>query len=398
MPEVAILNDTVSGNSTLDLLLQLDLSRVMEVYLMSDRATLEVATKAMQVGVSDYFEKPVDEARLTKNLEALSLESSARRRMDPAAAKSGQGLLIGESAPMQRLARLIRKVAPEDASVLLAGESGTGKELAARTVHALSGRAQGEFVPLNCSAIPPELMESELFGHVKGSFTGATRNHKGFFRRANGGTLFLDEITELEPGLQAKLLRVLETQVVTPVGGEKEVAVDVRIVSATNRDPQSAVEQGALREDLYFRLAQFPIRVPPLRERSTDIELLAKHFLNEQNEDRGVIKTFHDDVLELFQLHDWSGNVRELRNVVIHGHLLAGTEIGMDDLPEYLPQTGSGQARGFRTQIGMTLAEVERRHLLATLAHFGGEKKQTAETLGISLKTLYNRLKKYGVS
>jgi DNA-binding NtrC family response regulator len=320
MPEVAILNDTVSGNSTLDLLLQLDLSRVMEVYLMSDRATLEVATKAMQVGVSDYFEKPVDEARLTKNLEALSLESSARRRMDPAAAKSGQGLLIGESAPMQRLARLIRKVAPEDASVLLAGESGTGKELAARTVHALSGRAQGEFVPLNCSAIPPELMESELFGHVKGSFTGATRNHKGFFRRANGGTLFLDEITELEPGLQAKLLRVLETQVVTPVGGEKEVAVDVRIVSATNRDPQSAVEQGALREDLYFRLAQFPIRVPPLRERSTDIELLAKHFLNEQNEDRGVIKTFHDDVLELFQLHDWSGNVRELRNVVIHGH------------------------------------------------------------------------------
>lgn len=398
MPEVAILNDTVSGNSTLDLLLQLDLSRVMEVYLMSEKATLEIATKAMQVGVSDYFEKPIDEARLAKNLEALSLESSAIRRADPAAEKSGQGLLIGESAPMQRLARLIRKVAPEDAAVLLAGESGTGKELAARTVHALSGRADGEFVALNCSAVPPELMESELFGHVKGSFTGATRNHKGFFRRANRGTLFLDEITELEPALQAKLLRVLETQVVTPVGGEKEQQVDVRIVSATNRDPKTAVEDGVLREDLYFRLAQFPIRVPPLRERNTDIELLAMHFLNEQNEERGVTKSFRDDVLELFQLHDWSGNVRELRNVVIHGHLLAGTEIGTDDLPEYLPQSGSEHARGFRTQIGMTLGEVERRHLLATLAHLGGEKKKTAEVLGISLKTLYNRLKKYGVS
>jgi DNA-binding NtrC family response regulator len=299
---------------------------------------------------------------------------------------------------MQRLARLIRKVAPEDAAVLLAGESGTGKELAARTVHALSRRADGDFVALNCSAVPPELMESELFGHVKGSFTGATRNHKGFFRRADHGTLFLDEITELDAALQAKLLRVLEAQAVTPVGGENEQKVDVRIVSATNREPKSAVEEGVLREDLYFRLAQFPIRVPPLRERNTDIELLAKHFLNEQNAERGVTKTFRDDVLELFQLHDWSGNVRELRNVVIHGHLLAGMEIGPDDLPEYLPQTGSEQARGFRTQIGMTLAEVERRHLLATLAHFGGEKKKTAEVLGISLKTLYNRLKKYGVS
>jgi DNA-binding NtrC family response regulator len=398
MPEVAILNDTVSGSSTLDLLLQLDLSRVMEVYLMSDKATLDIATKAMQVGVSDYFEKPIDEARLAKNLEALRLESPVIRRADPAAEKSGQGLLIGESVPMQRLARLIRKVAPEDAAVLLAGESGTGKELAARTVHALSGRAGGEFVALNCSAVPPELMESELFGHVKGSFTGATRNHKGIFRRADRGTLFLDEITELDPALQAKLLRVLETQAVTPVGGESEEKVDVRIVSATNRDPKSAVEDGVLREDLYFRLAQFPIRVPPLRERNTDIELLAKHFLNEQNEERSVTKTFRDDVLELFQLHDWSGNVRELRNVVIHGHLLAGTEIGPDDLPEYLPQTDSEGARGFRTQIGMTLAEVERRHLLATLAHYGGEKKKTSEVLGISLKTLYNRLKKYGIS
>ena len=398
MPEVAILNESVHGESTLDLLLNLDLSRVMELYLMTDSATLKVATRAMQVGVSDYFEKPIDEGRLARNLDALKLDSPEEQSLDAASDKSGQGLLIGDSHPMQRLRRLIRKVASDEAAVLFAGESGTGKELAAQTVHALSSRQASDFVALNCSAVPPELMESELFGHVKGSFTGATRNHRGFFRRADGGTLFLDEITELSPPLQAKLLRVLEEGVVTPVGGEKEVRVDVRIVSATNRDPQVAVDQGILREDLYFRLAQFPIRVPPLRERSTDIELLARHFLQLQNDERGVEKSFSDEVIEIFSVHDWPGNVRELRNVVIHGHLLAGNVINASDLPDQMPETGSRQARGFKTQIGMTLEEVERRHTLATLAHFGGEKKKTADVLGISLKTLYNRLKKYGVT
>ncbi len=235
MPEVAMLNETVGGHSTLELLLKLDLSRVMEIYLMSDEPTLEVATKAMQVGVSDYFRKPVDESRLLRNLEALKIESTGEHRFDAAAEKSGHGLLIGESHPMQRLTRLIRKVAPDEAAVLLAGESGTGKELAAATLHALSPRAGGPFVALNCSAVSPELMESELFGHVKGSFTGATRNHQGIFRRADGGTLFLDEITELEPSLQAKLLRALETQVVTPVGGEKEISVDAQNSAGGNR-------------------------------------------------------------------------------------------------------------------------------------------------------------------
>jgi DNA-binding NtrC family response regulator len=352
----------------------------------------------MQAGVSDYFEKPVDRDRLARNLQALSTHSAADDNGGAAADKAGDGLLVGESPPMQRLTRLIRKVAPEEAAILLAGESGTGKELAAQTIHALSPRSGGEFVALNCSAVAPELMESELFGHVKGSFTGATRNHRGFFRRAHHGTLFLDEITELEPGLQAKLLRVLESRVITPVGGEKELPIDVRIVSATNREPQKAVADGLLREDLYFRLAQFPIRVPPLRERSDDIELLARHFLDEQNRETGVTKEMSGEVMDVFRLHDWPGNVRELRNAVIHGHLLAGSEITVEDLPDYMPQTDARPGSGFRTQVGMTLAEVERRHLLATLAHLGGEKKKTAETLGISLKTLYNRLKKYGVS
>lgn len=398
MPEVALLNETVDGQSTLDLLLQLDLSRVIELYLMSENATLNVATRAMQVGFSDYFEKPIDESRLKRNLEALSIERSGAGKADQAADKSGQGLLVGDSPPMQRLVRLIRKVAPDDAAVLLAGESGTGKELAAQTLHALSARVDSPFVALNCSAVPAELMESELFGHVKGSFTGATRNHRGIFRRANGGTLFLDEITELSAPLQAKLLRVLETYTVIPVGGEKEVKVDVRIVSATNRDPQEAVEDGTLREDLYFRLAQFPVRVPPLCERGADIELLAEHFLSEQNKERGLSKRFSSKVLEVFNVHGWPGNVRELRNVVIHGHLLAGDEINTEDLPEHLPQSGAVSGSGFRTQIGMSLAEVERKHTLATLAHFGGDKKEAARVLGISLKTLYNRLHRYGVS
>ena len=299
---------------------------------------------------------------------------------------------------MQRLRRLIRKVASTDASVLIAGESGTGKELVAQTIHALSERADAEFVAMNCSAIAPELLESELFGHVKGSFTGATRNHEGIFRRADGGTLFLDEFTELEPPLQAKLLRVIETQIVTPVGGESEESVDVRILSATNRDPHAAIEEGLLREDLYFRLAQFPLRVPPLRERSSDIEQLVHHFLQEQVESQGIDKSIDEEVLEVLSIHDWPGNVRELRNTVIHGYLLAGEEIGVDDLPDHLPQTGTRSGRGFKTQIGMTLAEVERRHLLATLAHFGGDRKKTAEVLGISPRTLYNKLKRYGIS
>ena len=397
MPEVAMINESLEGKPTLELIAELDLSRVMDIYLMSDVTTLEVATRAMRAGVSDYFEKPVDHERLVRNLEMLRERASTESDPDDAGEKSAHGLLVGESDPMQRLRRLIRKVAPNDAAVLLAGESGTGKELVARTIHALSARAGGEFVALNCSAIASELMESELFGHVKGSFTGATRNHKGYFRRAHRGTLFLDEITELDAAMQAKLLRALEARVIVPVGAEEEIAVDVRIVSATNRDPQEAVEEGVLREDLYFRLAQFPMRVPPLRERGPDIELLARHFLAEQNDARGLDKRFGSEALDVLKLHDWPGNVRELRNAVIHGHLLAGEEITADDLPDHMPQTGSSRGAGFRTQIGMTLAEVERRHTLATLAHFGGEKKKAADVLGISLKTLYNRLKRYGV-
>jgi len=395
MPDVALLKERIKDRSALEMLGELDLSNVVELYLMSPERNVESATEAMQLGVSDYFEIPVDKQRLLEHLKYLSDELD-RTHEARSPSKSGRGYLVGESALMQRLYRTIRKCAPSDASILVTGENGTGKELVARTIHELSGRANGEFVAVNCGAIPSELMESELFGHRKGSFTGAARDHKGFFERANGGTLFLDEISEMDPALQVKLLRVLETRTVSPVGSEREVSTDARIVAATNRIPKEAVAQGQLREDLYYRLAQFPLRVPALRERRDDIELLTRHFLDAENESRGVKKRISDEAIEVLRLHDWPGNVRELKNAVVHGHLLAGEIVLPEDLPDGIPSTAPTRAL-IRSQIGMSLRDVERRHLLATLAHFEGDKRKTAEVLEISLKTLYNRLKKYGV-
>lgn len=394
MPEVALFNEEVDGESTLDLLEQVDLAEVVEIYLMSSARNVRNASRAMRVGVSDYFDIPVDTKQLAENLENLETELR-NTRADDGATKSARGLLIGESRPMQRMYRLIRKCAPSDATILLTGDSGVGKELVARTIHELSHRNSEEMISVNCSAIPHELMESELFGHTKGSFTGAAKDHRGFFERASGGTLFLDEITEMDAALQAKLLRVLETQKVRPIGGEKDRDVDVRIVAATNQDPVEAVDREDLREDLYYRLAQFPLHVPPLRDRADDISLLADYFLAQQNESSGKRKRFDDKVVEALMLHDWPGNVRELKNAVIHGHLLAGEVIGIEDLPNGIPSSMPASGQFVRISVGTPLEEVERRHILSTLAHFEEDKNQTADALGISLKTLYNKLKKY---
>lgn len=394
MPEVALLNERLAGEDVMELLEIVDLGPVMEIYMMTDEPSVRGATRAMRLGASDYFAKPIDEERLARNLrhvaEEISADGGAR-----APQADARGLLIGESPPMQRLYRLIRKCAPSEATVLLVGESGSGKELAARTIHELSGRADEEFVTLNCSAVAQDLIESELFGHKKGSFTGAQRDHKGYFERASKGTLFLDEITEMSSKLQAKLLRVLESGLVTPVGSETEVAANPRIVAATNRDPDEAVSTGILREDLYYRLAQFPIRIPALRERGDDVEVLALNFLAEHNRETGEDMRFSDDVLEAFRVHDWPGNVRELRNAVVHGCLLADREIGINDLPGSIPSQMSNRGDFIRVAIGTSLAEVERRTILATLEHFDGDKKRAAEVLGVSLKTLYNRLNAY---
>lgn len=395
MPEVALFEETVGNESALDLLEMADLSDVVEIYLMSESRSVRSASRAMRLGVSDYLEKPVDKEQLSRNLRELNDEFN-KPADDDTVSKSARGLLIGESPPMKRLYRLIRKCAPSEASILLTGESGAGKELVARTIHDLSNRNAKPIVAVNCSAVPKELMESELFGHRKGSFTGATKNHRGFFERATGSTLFLDEITEMDPALQAKLLRVLEVNKVRPVGSEKDLDIDVRIITATNQDPVEAVDEGQLREDLYYRLAQFPLHVPPLRDKADDISLLAEHFLAMQNQETGMEKFFGDGVMDAFLLHDWPGNVRELKNAVIHGHLLAGDEITVEDLPDNLPSSMPRAGDFVRVSVGTPLDEVERRHILSTLAHFEGDKKKTAKALGISLKTLYNRLNKYG--
>jgi DNA-binding NtrC family response regulator len=394
MPEVAVFNERIGGDSALDLLEQVDLAEVVEIYLMSATRSVKSASRAMRLGISDYLDIPVDTDHLVINLRELNDEFSRRGDAD-VVSKSGRGLLIGETAPMRRLYRLIRKCAPSEATILLTGESGVSKELVARSIHELSSRAGKEMISVNCGAIPPELMESELFGHKKGSFTGATRSHRGFFERATGSTLFLDEITEMDAALQAKLLRVLEVNKVRPIGSEKDIDVDARIIAATNQDPVNAVEDGRLREDLYYRLAQFPMHVPPLRDKPEDIQLLAQHFLAQQNESSGVAKSFDGKVVEALLLHDWPGNVRELKNAVIHGHLLADDTICCEDLPDGIPSSMPISGQFVRVSVGTPLVEVERRHILSALAHFEGDKKQTAAALGISLKTLYNRLKRY---
>ena len=394
VPDVALLADSVAGEDSLELIEGVNLSPVMELYVVSKAPSVEFATRAMRAGVSDLFQVPIDETRLARNLrelkDDLSLQADERK-----AGKTGRGLLIGESRPMQKLRRLIRKCAPTNASIFIIGESGSGKELVAQSIHQLSTRAAKPFVALNCSAVTAELMESELFGHKKGSFTGAVRDHKGYFQRASGGTLFLDEITEMDAALQAKMLRVIETGVVRPVGEEKDVAVDVRLVAATNRDVDEAVAEGKLREDLYYRLAQFPLKVPNLCERGDDLQLLAEHFLAERNAETGIDKAFSSDALDALRSHDWPGNVRELRNAVLHGYLLAGSEIDVDDLPGRVVSTSPSRGDYIRLNVATPLAEVERRAILSTLEHFGGDKKKTAKALGVSLKTLYNRLKQY---
>jgi len=306
------------------------------------------------------------------------------------------GLLYGASAPMRDLYQQIAKVAPTALTVLIIGESGTGKELVARTLHEKSPRSGGPFIPVNCGAIPATLIEGELFGHEKGSFTGAVQQHAGYFERAAGGTIFLDEITEMAPDMQIKLLRVLETASFHRVGGTEQISTDVRVIAATNRDPQVAVQEGRFREDLLYRLAVFPLRVPPLRERTSDIELLARRFLEQLNAAEKSRKRFAKGTLDDLRQHHWPGNVRELKNAVHRAFILADEEVEVQN-PEPAPRNRRVVRRegSLELAVGIPLPDAQRELILATLAHFGGDKRQTASTLGISLKTLYNRLDTY---
>lgn len=306
--------------------------------------------------------------------------------------------LFGRSQAMRQVLAQVGRVAPTLATVLLTGESGTGKEVIARAIHQHSERAHRPFVPVNCGAISPQLIESELFGHEKGSFTGAVRNHRGVFEQADGGTLFLDEITEMPVELQVKLLRVLESHRFVRVGGDHEQATDVRVIAATNRRPQEEVESGKLRADLLYRLQVFPIELPSLRERRADIRDLALHFLMELNDADGSEKDFAGEALLFLEDYWWPGNVRELRNVVHRAYIMADDIITLDELPaEIVHPTSTVRKRGhtLTVDVGSSVAEVERNLIFATLDQCGGRKEKAANILGVSMKTLYNRLRKY---
>ena len=396
-PDVALVDLYLPDGSGIDLLKDLELGNGTEVVLMTGHADVESAVQALRLGASDYLTKPLDIGRLKSilaNVASVQPAPAAAEVIEEVQEGGRLGLLLGVSPPMQAVYEMINRVAPTDASVFLVGESGTGKDLAAQTLHLLSRRSKAPFLPLNCGAISPTLIESELFGHERGSFTGAQRRHKGHFERAHQGTLFLDEISEMPIELQVKLLRVLETNQFMRIGGDQTVEVDVRVIAATNRDPNKAVQDGKLREDLLYRLQVFPIHMPQLSERGDDIQLLADYFLGQLNERQGTGKAFSDEARDRLRTHTWPGNVRELKNVVHRAFIMADQEITPRSLPREVGGE-SGSVRSLNFQVGASIEEVERRLIMATLEAHGGNKRQTAEVLGVSLKTLYNRLNTY---
>jgi two-component system, NtrC family, response regulator AtoC len=403
--QVVLLDLRLPDGSGLDLFEDTDLRGNAEIVLITGHATLETSIQALRVGAADYLTKPVNVAQLKRVLSRLAQPGDLRAEisdMRDELEDSGRfGQLWGRSPPMQKVYDQVARVSPTVVNVLLVGESGTGKEVVALTIHELSRRRTQPFLAVNCGAISPQLIESELFGHEKGSFTGAMRQHRGFFERAHGGTLFLDEITEMPLDLQVKLLRVLETGAFMRVGSDELFETDVRIIAATNRQPLEAVASGKLREDLYYRLNVFQVSMPPLRERLEDIDLLAPHFLSVLNASEGTAKKLAPAAIERLKQYHWPGNVRELRNVIQRAAIMSdGALIGTVQLPDEMVPNAARPAPSeepaLRVRVGSSIAEVERQLIFATLEHFGGVKERTADVLGISLKTLYNRLREYG--
>ena len=402
VPDLALIDLQLPDGSGLDLIAPLKQQPDVEIVVITAHGTIDTAIQALKLGASDYLTKPIDLPRLERLLHSVRRTVRLRNEVQELRGELRRlgrfGLLIGASPPMQQVYDLIAKVGPTNSTVLIVGETGVGKELVAQMVHRVSRRSEQPFVALNCAGVPATLIESELFGHEKGSFTGADRRRKGVFEQASGGALFLDEVLELPLELQAKFLRVLETGAFQRIGGEETCQVDVRIVAATNRDPEQAVRDGKLREDLHYRLNVFPIRVPPLRDRGDDLELLARYFLERLNQDAGASKRFSDSALDKLRLHRFSGNVRELRNVVERAFILAGERIDGAHIPLDVPAAvRTSDPHALDLSVGTPLEEIERRVILTTLEKVGGRRKDAAEMLGISLKTLYNRLKKYGV-
>ena len=398
-----VLTDMIMPNiSGLDLLktLKQDVDADVTVVLLTAQATVESAVEAIKQGAYDYVTKPIDPQRLRIVLDQIAARNETlrevralRRQLQD---RGSFGKLIGSSLEMRKIYQVIEQAAPTSASVLVHGESGTGKELVAQTVHLLSPRASQPFVPLNCAAIPDTLLESELFGHEKGAFTGAIARRAGAFELAHRGTLFLDEIAEMTPITQAKLLRVLQERSFRSLGATREQSVDIRVIAATNQDPQEAVRQGRLREDLFYRLNVFAIQLPPLRERKDDLPLLAQAFIREFNErNNKSIAGVSETAMRTLERYHWPGNVREFRNVMERCTIISkGPFIEASELPALTASsapTSAGSSSNSLTP-GTTVDEAERRLIDVTLQHTGGNKTRAAELLGISLKTLHNKL------
>ena len=375
------------------------------VILLTGQGSIDTAVTAMREGAYDYLTKPVDVARLrllipkaAERGESLREVALLRRKLSQV---WGMGRLVGTSHGMQEVYRLIEVAAPTPAAVLISGESGTGKELVARTLHELSPRAKGPFVAVNCAAIPETLLESEIFGHEKGAFTGGLERRPGCFELAHEGTIFLDEIAEMNPGTQAKFLRILQDSTVRRLGGKTEIKVDVRVLAATNKDPVKAIQEGSFREDLYYRLNVVSLVMPPLRDRRDDIPALVQAFMEEFNARYDKhIRALDESVLSGLVAQSWPGNVRELRNTLERAIIVCENDT---ILPKHIPPSpslrvadpGDGpDSVSFR--VGTSLEDAEKALILKTLAANGNNKTRAADVLGISLKTLHNKLKTYG--
>ena len=411
-PSAVITDLVMPGLDGLELIRRLQLEYPVPVIVLTGQGTIEQAVEAIRLGAQDILEKPVEPTRLKILLEKMAgtreLLSEVRRLRAALRERGTFGSLRGVSDKMRSVFRQIEQVAPSTLSVLIVGESGTGKELVAQTLHELSPQRRNQFIAVNCAAIPATLLESEIFGHEKGAFTGAIQRKIGCFEMAHRGTLFLDEIAEMDGSLQAKLLRVLQGQRFRRVGGTEVIEADARILAATNREPAEAISSGKLREDLYYRLNVFTIALPALRERSEDIPLLARHCAEQYATRAGTpVPDIHPSAMERLVAHSWPGNVRELKNAIQRAALVSG---GHAILPDHLPPevdtgrtassgpefaSGSGDPTSVVLPLGSSMATAEREMLRRTLNHTSGNKTRAAKVLGISLKTIHNKVKKY---
>ncbi len=399
-PTIVLSDLIMPGMGGLDLLKKLKQQDELDltVVLMTAQGTVESAVEAIKVGAYDYLTKPVDPQRMKILLDQIIQRHDTLREMRVLRRQLQErgtfGKMIGASIEMRKIYQVIEQAAPTVASVLVSGESGTGKELVAQTIHQISPRVSQPFVPLNCAAIPDSLLESELFGHEKGAFTGAIARRQGCFELANRGTLFLDEISEMTPTTQAKLLRVLQERTFRPLGGQREQSVDIRVVAATNTDPPEAVRQNKLREDLYYRLNVFAIRLPPLRDRKDDLPMLIQAFIKEFNTRNGrSVAGLSDRAMQILERYDWPGNVRELRNVMERATIVAkGAVIEVGDMPALANASPAAPGSSLGLAPGTTVDQAEEQLIEVTLQHTGGNKTRAAEMLGISLKTLHNKL------